>query len=282
MKKTHINLDNNSENNCNFATNNNDLNNELSNRNEAQLDNRQPMESSTLYITLGEQQKLQGFSRTIETANSSGSIRDVLSAEEREELESRGIDPDWDKPQFRRELKAQAKQNDVWLDDTYLDGKTLLHDHRRMGTSENDVYKNLDGKTVTKINNLSYVINGNHNRNLNAFMDRLHAHNVLFPEVSYIIKGFMDNKNGIPSMVLEQPLINAERNATQEEINNHLQSAGFRLNGIRNWSNGHKVWSNGVYELFDARPANVLLGRDGNLYFFDTVPHSVDYMITEE
>src|SRR5690606_27067437 len=53
---------------------------------------------------------------------------------------------------------------------------------------------------------------------------------------------------------------------------------GFKLDGTRDWSNGHEVWSNGRYELYDARPANVVMGKDGKLYFIDAVPHSVEYM----
>jgi len=100
----------------------------------------------------------------------------------------------------------------------------------------------------------------------------------LFPSVAYTIRGFMDNKNGSPSIVLEQPFVSGvERNATQEEINEYLTSKGFKLSGIRSWSNNHEVWSNGEYELFDARPANVLKGKNGELYFIDAIPHKVGF-----
>ena len=261
----------NSKNKTNFVSNENT-------GNKTRMGNRQTMECNTLFSSLGSTAERSGLYRTIEAANIAGSVNDVFDAEELEELEARGINPYWDKTVFRKELAKQAKENGVWLDNSYLDDKELKHDQKARGTSENDVYLNADGKTLTKLNNLSYVKGTEHDRNLNALIDRLNAHNELFPNVAYAIKGFMDNKNGFPALVLEQNMIDAERNATKEEIEEYLTKIGFKLNGTRSWSNGHNVWSNGIYELFDARPANVLIGKDGNLYFVDTVPYSVAYM----
>ncbi len=131
----------------------------------------------------------------------------------------------------------------------------------------------------TKLNNLSYVKGAEYYHNLFAVVDRLDSHNTIFPDVAYIIIGFMENKNGFPALVLQQSYVNSvERNATKEEIENYLISKGFSLSGSRCWSNNHNVWNNGVFELFDARPANVLKGFDGQLYFVDTFPHSIKYM----
>lgn len=243
------------------------------------MDNRRTMESSTFSKLVGGQSQAIGIHRTTEALNGAGSSSPILEIEELEELESRGINPYWEKTAFRNELKKKAQQNAVWLDMSYLDDKTLMHDQKKEGTSENDVYLNNDGKTLTKINNLSYVQSAELNRNFNSFIDRLIAHNTLFPDVGYTIKGFMNNKNGYSSLVLEQPFISGiERNATKDEIEKYLTSNEFKIAGKRSWSNGHEVWSNGEYELFDARPANVLKAKDGNLYFVDTFPHSVDYM----
>ena len=242
------------------------------------MDNRKAMERSAENGLVGGSEKRSGIYRTISAANIAGSISTIRDAEELEELEARGINPYWDKPAFRRELEKEAKNNGVWLGVSHLDDKELKHDQRLTGTSENDVYLNSDGKTLTKLNNLSYVKGTEYDRNLNALIDRFNSHNELFPNVAYTIKGFMHNKVGYPSLVLEQSYIDAERNATQEEINKYLTDAGFRPDGVRSWSNGHEVWSNGKYELFDARPANVLKGKDGNLYFVDAIPHSVEYL----
>ncbi|MDR3309228.1 MAG: hypothetical protein LBS80_04660, partial [Tannerella sp.] len=182
------------------------------------------------------------------------------------------------KKKFQNELRRQAQENGVWLDNSYLSDKKLLHNQKARGTSEHDVYLNSDGKTLTKLNNLVYVTSSEHNKNLHAIIDRFSAHNKLFPNAAYTIKGFMNNLHGNPALVLDQPLIDAERNATKEEIHNYLTSIGFKLDGKRSLANLHEVWSNGSYEIFDARPANVLKGKDGELYFIDTIPHSVEYM----
>lgn len=246
---------------------------------ETELDNGRAVEGSPERSVVGGQQEKSGIHRTIEAAYRGGSISPDVSAEEREELESRGIDPYWDKPLFLSNLKSEAQKNGAWVEDSYLSDKTLIHDQKATGTSENDIYLHPEGDRVSKLNNLSYVSGGDHTRNLKSLIDRIDAHNHLFPEVAYTIKGFMNNKHRRPSLVLEQPYVrDAERNATQSEIDIYLLQRGFKKDGVREWSNGHEVWSNGVYELFDARPANVLKGRDGSLYFIDTYPHSVAYM----
>lgn len=245
---------------------------------ETRLDNSGTMGDSSERNLVGRRAGEERIYVTAEASNSGGSESAILSIEEREELESRGVNPDWDKRKFKNNLKEQAQKNDAWLDDSYLDDKAEMHDQRKNSTTENDVYLNSDGETVTKVNNLAFVQSGEHDQNLNAAIDRIEAHNALFPNVPYTIKGFMNNKHGDTSMVLEQPYVSRADNATQEEINEYLEQQGFKLDGTRTWSNEHQVWTNGVYELYDARPANVLKGPDGKLYFIDTVTHSVEYM----
>lgn len=248
------------------------------NSTETQLDNRGAMERSSERELVGRRAGEEGIYLTAEASNDGGGQNAILSIEEREELESRGINPDWDKSKFKTNLKEQAKKNGVWLDDSYLEDKTQVHDQKADNTTENDVYINADGKTVTKVNNLNTVTSGENANNLNAFIDRIEAHNTLFPEDKITIIGYGNNKHGESSVVMEQSYIDAERNATEKEISDYLESNGFKLDGTRAWSNGHQVWSNGIYELYDARPANVIKGKDGKLHFFDTIPHSVAYM----
>jgi hypothetical protein len=237
------------------------------------------MDFSSINRLVGRQPEAYGIYRTIQACNAGGSISPNYEIEDLEELEARGLNPYWDKNAFRTALKAQALKNDVWFEKSYLDSKVLLHDQKSTGTSENDMYLDANGKTVTKLNNLSYVKGAEYYHNLFAVVDRLESHNALFPEVAYTIKGFIENKNGFPALVLQQSYVNSvECNATMEEIENYLVSKDFSLSGSRIWSNSHKVWSNKVFELFDARPANVLKGFDGQLYFVDTFPHSIKYM----
>jgi hypothetical protein len=246
----------NSKKNSNFAVNNNDNDKRTETMQSdatSGLDNRETMERSALRELVGEPAKRCGIYRTVEAGNNAGGVSTVLEAEELEELESRGLNPFWDKKKFQNELRKHAQENGVWLDKSYLDDKTLLHNQKAIGTSEHDVYLSSDGKTLTKLNNLAYVTDSEHNKNLSSLVDRFMAHNELFPNVSYTIKGFMDNLHGNPALVLEQPFVEGEHNATKEEIHEYLTSHGFKLDGKRGWANLHEVWTNGKYELFDAR-----------------------------
>jgi hypothetical protein len=63
--------------------------------------------------------------------------------------------------------------------------------------------------------------------------------------------------------ILEQAHIQALREATEAEIVEYMKSLGFT-------SISADEFSNEIYEVFDAVPNNVLMGIDGNLYFFDT------------
>lgn len=55
----------------------------------------------------------------------------------------------------------------------------------------------------------------------------------------------------------------AEREATEDEIAEHMQALGFEMDY-------YDEFHNEEYEIFDAVPNNVLYGIDGALYFIDT------------
>ena len=63
--------------------------------------------------------------------------------------------------------------------------------------------------------------------------------------------------------VLIQPHIQAEREATEDEIIVYMEALGFEMDYIDEFHNND-------YEVFDAVPNNVLYGIDGDLYFIDT------------
>ena len=75
--------------------------------------------------------------------------------------------------------------------------------------------------------------------------------------------GFAYNSQYEFCAVLVQPYVRAKREATEEEIAEHMQALGFE-----------KVYEdeyhNAEYEVFDAVPNNVLYGIDDKLYFIDT------------
>ena len=115
-----------------FAKNKNDG----TERDKTELDYRQTMERSAESGLVERQKQWSGIYSTIEAANLAGINNSVRSIEELEELEARGINPYWNARKFRNELKKQAKQNGVWLDSSYLEDKTLIHDRKKTGTSE--------------------------------------------------------------------------------------------------------------------------------------------------
>lgn len=126
--------------------------------------------------------------------------------------------------------------------------------------SENEVYMSPDSKTVYKLNDFRYA-----DDNLSPFFERIEAHNLLFPDCAYSLIGFSRNRDGKVCAVLSQPLIQTKREATEEEIASTLTELGFMpcMNG--------EYYSNGVYDIFDAVPNNVLLGVDDEIYFIDTI-----------
>ncbi|MBS9767056.1 MAG: hypothetical protein KGV44_05905 [Flavobacteriaceae bacterium] len=250
--------------------------NENNDATTTRMDKSKTMGRSSSHELVGGQQKSDAIKQTAKASNNGGSKETTLSIEEREELESRGIDPDWNEKQFDATLKENAQKNGVWLDSNYLDGYELIHNQKASNTKENDVYLSKDGKTVLKVNNLHYAKKGNPQQDLNGFIDRIEAHNTLFPNVAYTIEGYAYNQHGEVSIVLSQPFVKAERNATHKEIENNLSERGFKKDGTRAWSNGHEVWSNGKYEIFDARPANVIVDKNGTLRYIDTYPRSVE------
>jgi len=84
----------------NFAKNNED-----GKSSKTGLDNGRTVENSPFYSLVGGSETGSRIYKTIEASNNAGSPSTVLTTEEREELESRGINPDFDKKIFRAEFK---------------------------------------------------------------------------------------------------------------------------------------------------------------------------------
>lgn len=149
------------------------------------------------------------------------------------------------------ELISLANSNNLWIDfnnirTTYLDKG-----------GENEVF--YDGAaTIYKLNNFEYA-----DDDLENFFIRISAHNKFFSNVSYQMIGFAYNSQQEFCAVLIQPHIQAEREATEDEIAEHMEALGFEMDFIDEFHNEE-------YEVFDAVPNNVLYGVDNELYFIDT------------
>jgi hypothetical protein len=87
--------------NSNIVNNKNNL---YGKRTNTGLDNGRTVEDKTISILVGGQQEAKGISRTIEASNIGGNTSTILTSEEREELESRGINPDWNKSMFLKKI----------------------------------------------------------------------------------------------------------------------------------------------------------------------------------
>ena len=131
--------------------------------------------------------------------------------------------------------------------------------------SENEVYMSFDNKYVYKLNDFRYS-----DDNLTSFFERIYIHNRLFPDCEYQLYGFAYNKSDKFCAVLRQPFIHALREATEQEIATQLINMGFapEMDG--------SFFSNGTYDIFDALPNNVLVGKDNHLYFIDTIIYKSD------
>ena len=150
-------------------------------------------------------------------------------------------------------LKDWAISNHCWID------RTTLGTYSDRG-SENEVYASLDSRYVYKLNDFRYS-----DDNLNAFFERIHIHNQLFPDCAYEFIGFAENRDGKTCAVLRQTFIVAQREATQEEIDEETLRLGFHKEEDEGY------FTNNEYDIFDAVPNNVLMGDDGLLYFIDTI-----------
>lgn len=149
------------------------------------------------------------------------------------------------------ELISFANSNDLWIDFNNI--PTIYLDKG----GENEVF--YDGAaTIYKLNNFEYA-----GDDLENFFIRISAHNKFFSNVPYLMIGFAYNSLQEFCAVLIQPHIQAEREATEDEITEYMEALGFEMDFIDEFHNEE-------YEVFDAVPNNVLYGIDGDLYFIDT------------
>lgn len=82
-------------------------------RDETELGDGRAVESSPERRMVERKQKEAAISRTIEAANDRGNTSAVRTVEEREELESRGINPDWDRQPVSEQIDDEAAKVDT-------------------------------------------------------------------------------------------------------------------------------------------------------------------------
>ncbi len=151
-------------------------------------------------------------------------------------------------------LKEFANFHGLWID---LDSFSFSLSFLSKG-GENEVFTTGKEDIVFKLNNFEYA-----GDDLENFFIRMDAHNRLFSNVPYQMAGFAYNSQQEFCAVLEQPYVRAEREATEEEIQDFMAALGFEMDYTDEYHNER-------YEIFDVVPNNVLYGIDGELYFIDT------------
>lgn len=151
-------------------------------------------------------------------------------------------------------LERWARKENLWIENPESLG---IYSDRG---SENEVYIPADMQYVYKLNDFRYS-----DDNLTPFFDRLQAHNHYFEYCKYEFVGMSKNREGKVCAVLQQPFIDADREATTEEISDELERLGFKK------EYDGECFSNGEHDIYDALPNNVLHGLDDHLYFIDTI-----------
>lgn len=246
--------------NTNFET---PKNNNGSNE-KTRLDNRRTMASEPERLPLGTLTSSNAVGKTI-AGTTTTNPRTGRTADAKSQSEH------WNKSKGLKQLAAQAKADGTWIEDisTLTDGKV----HFANGT-ENNVYRSKDGHKVIKVNNLLFLNENDlefaYTRDLNYFFDRISAHNTLFPEDAYNIVGFTENEAGQVCIVMEQPYISSNVHPTIEEIEPDLSKRGFTKTTLGEGINqGLTGYTNGIYELTDVKPLNVLKDENGNMHYID-------------
>ncbi len=151
-------------------------------------------------------------------------------------------------------LKDWAIEHNCWIEE--IDKLGVFSDRG----SENEVYMSYDGIHVYKLNDFRYS-----DDNLTPFFERIAAHNQYFPDCAYEFVGFAQNRDQQTCAVLRQQFVVNAREATEEEIKTEFERIGFHA------EDGGKYFTNGIHDIFDAVPNNVLVGDDKNYYFIDTI-----------
>ena len=192
--------------------------------------------------------------RTVAEASDSG-VRDSSTEEA-----GRGSGS---KESLLRDVVRRAKESKTWVEDI----KSELADNYIGEGQENEVFLSKDGKSVIKVNNFKFVPEDA--SDLSAFVDRLRAHNELFPADAMELIGFTENSRGEVSAIIRQPFVDAEREATDAEIDEYLEDRDFTVDMTDEWSDGK-------YGILDLKPSNVLVDKNGRLRFIDVVVRDMD------
>ena len=121
--------------------------------------------------------------------------------------------------------------------------------------NENDTY--VADNIIYKVNNLL------NSGSIVALLKKILLHNLLFPDTAYSFYGFAGFDGRTVQPVITQPRIADAHPATQIMIDTYMAALGFE----KTTQEGR--FSNGVYEVWDLVPRNVLVDEDGDIFVVD-------------
>lgn len=178
------------------------------------------------------------------------------------------------KESLLRSLVRRAKENETWIEDIRpLVGRFIS------SAGEHEVFFSRKGDTVIKLNDFEYL--PENSTDFASFINRIESFNELFPDVAVTVVGYTYNSEGKVSVVLEQPVVDAEREATEAEIDAFMEDHDFYMDMSGEYTDGR-------YVVYDLKPNNVYVDKSGSLRFFDalvfdesragsmlTIPHDI-------
>lgn len=150
----------------------------------------------------------------------------------------------------QRAAEQIAKENGYWIPMQEIASLGLPGP----SGNENDTY--VSGNTIYKVNNLL------NSGSILKLFERIQTYNSLFPESNYEFIGFtgFDGRSVFP--VFSQELVKNAIFASTSEIDDYMDTLGFR-------KTGEGRYENDVYEVWDVLPKNVLKSASGNIYVVD-------------
>ena len=121
--------------------------------------------------------------------------------------------------------------------------------------NENDTYVSDD--IIYKVNNLL------NSGSISKLLEKIVMHNDIFYDTAYSLYAFtgFDGRTIMP--VLQQRLVKNAQPATSIEIDTYMAALGFLK------VNNEGRFSNGIYEVWDLVPRNVLKDNTGDVYIID-------------
>ena len=162
----------------------------------------------------------------------------------------------------QRVAEMYAKDNGMWIP------MSDIFDLGVPGPSgnENDTYVSND--IIYKVNNLL------NSASILRLLEKISAHNNLFPNTFYGLYGFTGFEGRSVMPILKQHLVKNAKSATSIEIDTYMAALGFLK------KNNEGRYANSDYEVWDLVPRNVLVDADGDMYVVDAEIAQKDLTVT--